>query len=73
MADAVRKDHVVTREVERLARAVQFVRELRPEELVAVAAGAVQHHDGVGDMAARVAPWRAERRVVQAQRREGLA
>ena len=47
--------------------------ELRPQELVSVAAGAVQDQDGVGDASVCVARWRAERRVVESHLLQRLA
>ena len=54
VADIVRQDHIVLGDVERLARAIQFVSKLRAEELVAAAASAVKHHHRVFDLPGRV-------------------
>jgi len=73
VADPVRQDDVVARDIERLALAEKFAGELRTQESAAVAARAVHDEDGVVHVAGGVAGWRAEGGVVQAQVRELLA
>ena len=53
--------------------AVKFVGELRPEELLAGPAGAVEHHHRIIDLPLCVAMRRAERRVVHPQLGQRLA
>ena len=73
MADAVGKNDVVARSVEKLARAEQFARENGLQELLAGAAGAMEDQDGVGGTALGVARGLSERCVVKAQLRERFA
>ena len=65
MSDIVGQDDPVARDVERLAGTEQFVGELRRQKLASRAAGAVQDHHRVVDLAARVAVRLAERGVVE--------
>ena len=55
MADAVGQDDEVFRGIEQAAGPEQHAGELRPQELVPVAAGAVQDQHRVVDVAVRVA------------------
>ena len=66
MADVVGKDDVIARGVEEPAGREEHVGELRPEELMPVAARAVHDEHGVGHMAFGVADGRAQRRVMDA-------
>ncbi len=73
VADAVREDDVVAADVEQGARPEQHARELRPDEVMPLPAGAMQDHDGVDHMTRRIAAWRAEGGVVDPQFRQALA
>jgi hypothetical protein len=64
VAEVVGQDHIIFARIEKLAGAEELVRELRLEELLSRAAGAVKDHHGVGNIALLVALRRAERRVV---------
>jgi hypothetical protein len=55
MADAVRKNDVVSRGVEKLPRSEQFTSKDGLQELMAGTAGAVKKQNGVCDAAFRVA------------------
>ena len=59
--------------IEQPARHEQHAGELRPDELLPVAAGAVQDQHRVGHVAPRVALRLAQRGVMQPQLRQGLA
>src|SRR6266404_4987896 len=72
-ANAVGHDNEMARGVERLAFAEKLVRERREEPILARAAGAVQQHDAVVDLAGGVPMRRTEYRVVQLQLGQGLA
>src|SRR5207248_6752588 len=67
VADAVRKNDVVARSIEKLARAEQFARKNGREELMTGAAGAVQDQDRVGDAALRVLCRSSQCHVMKAQ------
>ncbi len=73
MADAVGEDDVVAADVEQGARPEEHAGELRPDEVMALSARAVQDHDGVDHMAGRVPPRGAQGRVMHTQFREALA
>src|SRR3546814_12518332 len=63
----VGKDNGVAADVERLARAEQFVGELRAQKGMTAAAGAVEHYDRIGDMPVTATPRCSEGRDVDAQ------
>ncbi len=65
MADVIGEDDVVGRGIEKPAGREEHVGELRPEELMPVAARAVHDEHGVRHMPLGVADGRAQRRVVQ--------
>ena len=67
MADGIGQDDEILLHVERLAGAIEFIGELAAQELRAGAAGAVQHHDGVDDVALVVGARRAQRAVMLLQ------
>jgi hypothetical protein len=73
VADGVGQDDVIAGDVERLAGTVKLVGELRREELPPRAASAVEHHHRIVDPAVRVAARGAQRRIMDAERRQGLA
>ena len=73
VADVVGKDDVIARGIEKPAGREEHVGELRPEELMPVAAGAVHDEHGVRHMALGVADGRAQRRVVDADLGHRLA
>src|SRR5215469_13010309 len=64
VADAVGKDNVVARNVQKLSGSVQYARKIRDEELMAGAACSVQDQNGVGGAALRIARRLPERCVV---------
>src|SRR5229473_5569975 len=72
MADAVRKNDVVTRCIEKLSRSKQFFSENGREKLMASAAGAVKNQNRVCDAALGIAHRLAQRGVVQTQFRQRL-
>lgn len=65
----VGKDDVHLRGVEQTARPEKNAGELRPKELMPVAAGAVEDEDRIGHPARGVAHGLSERRIVKAQAR----
>src|SRR5689334_20216027 len=67
VADAVGKNDVVTRGVQKLARAEKFTRKNGREELMPGATGAVQDQNRVGDASLRVLCGLAQCRVMQTQ------
>jgi len=69
VADIVGQDDEVTVRIQQLPGAEQHAGELRPEELLTRAAGAVQDQYGVGHVTLGVANRFAQGGVVQAQRR----
>ena len=73
VTDIVGKDDPIFADVERLAGPVQFVGELRSQELLAVAAGAVQHHHGIVDYAGGIAVRLPEHRVMHPKRWQHFA
>src|SRR5262252_250863 len=70
VADAVGKNDVVARGVEKLARPEEFARKNGREELMSGAAGAVQNQNRVADASLGVARGLPERGVMKAQLRE---
>ena len=73
MADIVGQDDPVAADVERLAGAIELIREGRREELLAGAAGAVEHHHRIVDLPRRVAVRLAERGIMDPHAGEALA
>ncbi len=73
VTDAVGQDDEVPRGVERLSGAEQLAAERRATESLHRSAGAVQNHHRVAHDAARVAPRRADRPVMQLQRGQRFA
>src|SRR5690242_19869459 len=73
MPDIVRKDDEVVADVERLAGPVELVGELRAKELLAVAAGAVEHHHRIVDLSRRIAVRLTEGGVMHPKLRQALA
>ena len=73
VADIVRQDEPVAADVERLIRTVELVGELRLEELLAGAAGAVEDHHRIVDLPGRVAMWAPKRRHMHLQLGQCLA
>src|SRR5262245_41117215 len=67
MADIVWEDDPVAADVERLAGAVEFVGELRPQEVLAAAARPVEHHHRIIDLARSVAVRLTQRGVVDVE------
>src|SRR5581483_8919539 len=67
VADAVGQNDVVTRRIQKLPLAEQFARKLRPDEIAAVAGGAVEYQDRIADDTLGVASRRANRAVMNAQ------
>jgi hypothetical protein len=72
MADIVGKDDPVAADIERLARAIEFIGELGPKKLLAAASRAVEHHDRIVDLSRSVAVRRAKRRVVHTKAAQRL-
>ncbi len=73
VADAVREDHEIALRVEQAAGGQQHAGELRADQAVAAAAGAVQGHDRVDHMAGGVPAGRSEAGIVDPEFRQGLA
>ena len=73
MADIVGQDDEHLGDVERLAGAIKLICELRAEELLARAAGAVEDHHRIVDFALRIAMRRAERGVMDPKFGQRLA
>jgi hypothetical protein len=65
VADSVGKHDEIARGVEKLSGPKKFTGELRQEELLPRAAGAVKDKHGIGDAVLRVARELAERGVMQ--------
>src|SRR5438067_11656002 len=65
--DAIRKNDVVARGIEKLARAEEFTGKNGRKELLCSAPGAMQNQDRIGDASLRVARGLAERGVVKTQ------
>src|SRR5262245_23128050 len=65
MADIVGKDHVVLRNIQSLTLPKKLVSERVPRnEAATLSPGAMQDEDSVADHAVIVAPWLAERSIV---------
>src|SRR5262249_18360427 len=64
-ADAVRQDDEIFGRIERLTGTEQLVAERGPQPIRAAAAGPVQEHDTVDDLARGISSGRSERAVVQ--------
>ncbi len=73
VADAVGEHDEIARRVEQAAGREQHLRELRPDEVLALAAGAVQDHHRIDHMAGGVAPRGPEGGVVNPELGQALA
>ncbi len=64
MVDIVWQNDEIFGCVEHLARAEKLTRKLRLKKLMPRAAGAMEDHHGIGDIAIRIPLWRAQRCVM---------
>src|SRR5262249_10468773 len=74
VADVIGKDHVVLRNIQSLTLPKKFVSERVPRnEAATLSARPVQDEDGIADHTATIAPWLAERSIVNANLRKSFA